>query len=650
MPASASHPERLWLPLVLAGVLAIYLPGLANLPVYDDAYLTEGALFSLYEGAGLRERWLSYSSFVWVRDLFGDGWWKQRVANVAIHFAVVLALWAFWREIGKRMARPGEDVAAGHANSAAIGLAVSVFALNPVAVYGVAYLIQRSILLATLFTVLALWLAFRALARGQAWLLGPALACYALAVISKEHAILAPLAMVPLYIYAARPSRRRLAVLSGIAAVAVAGAAALLWVRYGEILGKPFDEFSRVYIAQLARLDPNAPARAWPLSIMNQAWLFFEYAVRWLIPYSGWMSINLRPPFPIAWASFPQVLGVVGYLAVVAGGFWLLLRHRDWRAVVGLSLLLPALLFATEFVTVWVQDPFVLYRSYLWAIGLPGLVYVLAHDAPGKALLGVGVALGALFVWQGLDRVHSMSNPERAWTDAIEKLPKDPRAVGRWFPYLNRGADYVDRNELKLAMRDFEMSAALGDMGMGSFNMGAVLALAGRHHQALPAFDLAQRQGYDLYNLPFQRGLSLAATGKPAEALAQFQAAQKLDPPSPTRELLWLQLGRLALQLGRPAEALEPLQKRLAAEPAHREARYLLAMARIGTGDAAGALPTLDTLAAEDPKGAVYYARALAHHALGHKAPALADIERALAADPGNPALTQWKSRIGAMP
>jgi tetratricopeptide (TPR) repeat protein len=652
LPSLASHPERLWLPLVLAGVLAIYLPGLANLPVYDDQYLVEGALFSLYDGAALRERWLSYSSFVWVRDLFGEGWWKQRAVNVALHCATVVALWAFYREVLARIETRGEDaVPAGSLGaSPALGLAVAVFALNPVAVYAVGYLIQRSILMATLFTLLALWMVARAAARSRpAWLAG-ALACYAAAVLSKEHAILAPLAAVPVYIAVARPDRRKLAILGSIGAAAILGAAALLSFRYGEILGKPFDEFSRVYLAQLARLDPAAPARAWPLSIMNQAWLFLEYGVRWFIPWSGWMSINLRPPFPTSFASFPQVLGLAGYLGVLAGGAWLLLRHRDWRALVGLSLLLPALLFATEFITVWVQDPFVLYRSYLWAIGIPGLVFVLAHGAPGKLLLGIGVAIASLFIWQGLDRTWSMATPERAWSDAIEKLSKDPRAVGRWFPYLNRGADYVDRDELKLAMRDFEMSAALGDMGMGTFNMGAVLALGGRHEQALAAFDLAQRQGYDLYNLPFQRGLSLAALRRNAEAYTQFQAAAKLDPPSPTRELLQLNLGKLALQLGKPAEARPPLEQLVAAEPRHREGRYLLAMARIGTNDPAAALPVLDALVAEDPKGSVHYARALAYHALERKPEALADIERALAADPGNAVLTQWQARIRAMP
>ena len=91
VPAVPSHPLRFelaWLPVVLAGILAIYLPGLDNAPVYDDAFLTDGRLFTLYGSWTLRERWLSYGSFVAVRELLGDGWWKQRLVNVSIHVAV----------------------------------------------------------------------------------------------------------------------------------------------------------------------------------------------------------------------------------------------------------------------------------------------------------------------------------------------------------------------------------------------------------------------------------------------------------------------------------------------------------------------------------------------------------------------------------
>jgi hypothetical protein len=253
--------------------------------------------------------------------------------NLAIHAGTVGLLWAFWREVLRHVEpTPGE-----YQRSPALGIAVGIFALNPVAVYAVAYLIQRSILMATFFTVLALWLFAMAVARRSWPLHAAAFLAYALGVLSKEYAILAPLAAIPVYILIARPPPWRIAAM-GAAVAALAGGVAYLLVRqYGEILGKPFDEYSNVYLAQLAQLQPGADKHAFALSILNQSWLFFHYGVRWFLPVAEWMSINLRPPFPVTWG-FPHVLGIVGYLSVLGGGAFLLLRYRDWRALVGLAL------------------------------------------------------------------------------------------------------------------------------------------------------------------------------------------------------------------------------------------------------------------------------------------------------------------------
>jgi len=655
-PVSA-HPrsalrQYLWAAVVAAVALAIYLPGLGNQLVYDDGYLTDGDLFEVYRSLALRTRMLSYGSFVWIQSLFGEGWWKQRLLNVAIHFAVVGVLWAFYREILRALTapdpEPGEERQPHH-TSLALGVAVGYFALNPVAVYAVAYLIQRSILLATLFTVAALWLFARGLRTGRRWLYVLALVSYALALLSKEHAVLAPLAAVPVYIVVARPSRKRLAI-GAVATVALlAAAAAALWTRFGYILGTPFDEYSRAYLAQLAALNPQAPRLAWPLSIINQCWLFFQYGLRWFFPVADWMSISIRPPFPVQWLTFPQILGVPLYLAVVVGGFRLVVRHRDWRALVGLSLLLPALLFGTEFMTVWVQDPFVLYRSYLWAIGVPGIVFVFLHGTSPRALAVVGTIVALLFAWQAIERVVSLATPETAWTDAIKKLPEDPRAVGRWFPYLNRGSYYADHDRFELAIRDFEISATLGDLGIGSFNVGSMLNATGKPQQALQMFAAAEKQGYDLYNMPFQRGLAYAKLGKIAEAEREFTVAMAMNPPTPAREILMLQLGRAALQAGHPDAAISNLQSFLTKEPRHGEARYLLAMAYVAKHEPARALEVIDALGVA-PGGAAHYVRAIAAYGLGRKAEALREIDAAIGLDPRNAVLRDWQAKIKAMP
>ena len=655
--ALTTRSELIWLPIVLAALLVVYLPGLGNALVFDDDFLASGELFAEYASlAELRPRLVSYGSFVWVQALFGEGWWKQRLVNLLLHVGVVLALWRLWREILAHIEPPVPDDPAVAPQplhrSPALGIAIGFFALNPVAVYGVAYLVQRSILMATLFVVLALWAFMVAIGRRRPGLYALALLFYVLAIASKEHAVLAPLAAVPLYIVAARPSGRQLLRLAGVGIALMGAVAALLYARFGEVIGQPFDEYSAVYLAQLARLDPAAQANAYGLSVLNQAYLFFHYLLRWLLPAGEWLSINLRPPFPVRWMSFPQVLGILGYAALVAGSFVLLLRHRDWRALLAVSLLLPALLFATEFATVWVQDPFVLYRSYLWAIGVPGLVFLVVHGPPPRVLAGIALVLGALLLWQATGRVYSLATPERAWSDAIAKLPQDPRSVGRWFPYLNRGAEYVQANEFSLALRDFEASAALGDMGMGAFNKGAVLATRGQHKEALAAFEAAEREGYNLYNLPFQKALALIALGRIREAHFELLRTRERDPPSPTRELMLLHLGRTALQLGGTGtdEAIQAMEELLKLQPGNAEARFLLAMALISKGEHARALPMADALVREGGSGQAYYARALAHYGLKRKAEASADIDRALELLQDNPNLRDWRAKIRAMP
>lgn len=101
----------------------------------------------------VRPRLFSYGSFVWVHDLLGEGWWKQRLFNLLVHIAVVMSLWGFYREILRHIEPPLDESgppqmrAQPYRGSPALGLAIGFFALNPVAVYAGAYLIQRSILM-----------------------------------------------------------------------------------------------------------------------------------------------------------------------------------------------------------------------------------------------------------------------------------------------------------------------------------------------------------------------------------------------------------------------------------------------------------------------------------------------------------------------
>ena len=215
--------DLLCLAAIAAVVLAVYLPGLGNPLVFDDAYLVD-KLKDEHGTLRLQVRMLSYGSFLWLMDLFGQGWWKQRLVNIVLHLGTVAALAGLYREILRAIEPapaahdPAHAARVPYEESPAFWVAIGVFALNPVATYAIAYLIQRSILMATLFVALALWLFARGLRLRQPLLFGAAFVAYVFALASKEHAILAPLAAVPIYILIARPSATRLLSLAGAGA------------------------------------------------------------------------------------------------------------------------------------------------------------------------------------------------------------------------------------------------------------------------------------------------------------------------------------------------------------------------------------------------------------------------------------------------
>lgn len=646
-----------WFAVVLPLLGLVYLSGVKNELVFDDFILADGTIFSEYGHLqAIKPRLLSYSTYTWILDAFGEGWWKQRAVNLAIHVGVVLALWGFYRELLKYIA-PAESSAAVEGSSVsplrdspALGLAIGFVALNPVAVYAVSYLIQRSILLATLFVVLGLWAFLRGVSERRWLYWALATVAYVLAMASKEHAVMAPVAAAMLYILAARPTARQLAWLVGAGILLVAVAAAVLIAYYGEIVGQAFDKYSRIYLAQLATLGPDVEDNAFALSILNQTYLFFKYGFLWIVPYPGWMSIDMRPPFPISFLSFPHVLGPVGFVAVVVGGFIALIRYRDWRALIGISLLMPALLFATELSTVWIQDPFVLYRSYLWAIGMPGLVFFLFHGMPRQALIVVGVVLSALFVFAGLERVRSMSTTERVWTDVIEKLPDDPRAVGRWFPYLNRGHVYLERGLDRHAIKDFTMSSRLGDGGFGLYNIGALLYSSGQYAQSLSVLDQAAAQGYALASLDYQRGITLLALNDYTRARDAFTHAMEKKPEKNERLEILIMRARAEMELGEINQARQDLTKVLRQMPENKKAQLSMGMLHVKTGQYQLAHDLFSALLLKDTHASLFHGRAMANHGLKRKAAALADIDRALELAPTEPGFRDWREKIMAMP
>lgn len=663
MAQSGKAPYFFALILLLA-VLGVYVPGLSNELLFDDIRLTEGTIFGNYGSLlEFKQRMVSYGSFVWVDQIAGAGWWKQRIVNIALHLGVVAAMYAFFKVLTASTRFPQDIEEQAHFASsqrAALQVGVALFALHPMAVYAVGYLVQRSILMATLFAVLACWAFVRGLqTKRVAWYAG-ALLSYLLAVLSKEHAVMTAAAAVPLYVYVCRPGGKRTAtVVIGALLLLALAVGSLLHFR-GDLVGRLFDAQSIAFAEQLEAMRPGITGQIYPLSILNQAALFFAYGLLWVLPYVGWMSIDLRPAFPLGLASPWQLVGALGYVALFSGCIWLVLRRTGALGLAALCLLLPMLWFATEFATVWIQDPFVLYRSYLWAVALPGLLAIALTGFKPRTIYVAGVILGLVFGALALERNLSLRDESTAWTDAAEKIDlKAPaNAVGRSRPFMNLGAYHLRRGFPDQAERAFATAAAFGDRGeLGRstrLNVGVVLQQQKKHAEALKAFAAAEALGYSDLPLYYHRGESQFALNQFAPAFESFtialQKVAKDKNNQSTEPTIRLRRAEAALAVQQFDEAAAEFRTLLKTDAHNPRFVQGLAMALLGKGDGKQATALLEALVAQKPSAAAYYARAMVYHSTGRIPEAQKDLDQAIQLDPRNPQYRQVREKIAGMP
>ena len=455
--------------LLAALLAALYGPFCENPLVFDDTpfFISRAVYNASITPFSLAPRTFPYFSIGLLHVLSeGDLAWN-RYLSTTLHGLVVIALYFFLRRASSQ---------SDTASREPVLLLVCLWAaLNPAAVYGAAYLIQRTILLACLCSLLAASLYLRAQQEARTADLFSAALLATLATMMKEHAILLPaaaIALTPLVASWNRASLRRAALF-----LALCLPYALWVVRHigqGKI-SATYEPYAGEMAALLVQqgVATHFPGGEWGLSIATQLLLFWKYLGLWIFPNPQWMSVDLRADFPVLWSG-PWgfvVLAATLSLWLVAGMVWLhaIFRPADAAAPRRQRLLwASALLFATipfviELSTVRLKEPLVLYRSYLW---MPAYALLLC-----LGLLRVQQALGKLrSAWPrpafwcilalacaGLfplaqDRLQSFSSEEALWQDAKAKLPR-PDAAGSWRIYYNLANEAIKRRDFETALR-----------------------------------------------------------------------------------------------------------------------------------------------------------------------------------------------------
>jgi hypothetical protein len=531
-----SHPSLLQILLLVLPVILLYGQFLWNPIVFDDGPFFDGSIHGQYLGKvfDLSLRWLPYATFEWTRALLGTDLIWVHLGNLALHVANIILLFLFLRRLFE-VVLPADYSSSANTLSP-LWLAVFgalIFALHPAAVYAVAYLIQRSTLMATFFTLVMWSLFLKGLVqRKPFWLVASAVA-YFFAVLSKEHAIMAPAVAAIIFFLVCKPNRQLLVqVFPTFLLYGLCGAFVMYQRQSGHILGLAYEPLGLDMLSRLSEMDPGFDrSLAYPLSILTQSFLFFKYLLVWIIPSPAWMSVDMYEDFAMRLWSWPHVAGLVGFVVYPIIAVRLLLR-RGVNGLLGFAMLCPWLLFATELSTVRIQESFVLYRSYLWMVGAFAAMPFLFQRMPAKRAAILLTIFALIMIPLSWARLKTFSHPLLLWDDAAHLIEGKEARPGVERIYNNRGVAWTHLMHFTEAIEDYNKSIAINPEYSRAYNnRGWTYMELKQYPQALADLNKAITLSPQASRSYLGRGLVYEALGNLVAARKDFEASCLMGSP-----------------------------------------------------------------------------------------------------------------------
>ena len=585
-------PLPTWLGVIaiILAVLWVYSPAMHGDWLWDDDwYITNQPL--VRDLNGLWKFWFApgswteyypiHETLLWIEwHFFGDDTLGYHLVTIALHAANALLVWRLLARLGLRKAWLGGFI----------------FAVHPVAVDSVAWIVETKNTLSALPCLLAMiaWVDYDN---------GRKPSDYFIALFYFTVGMLCKIAVAPLpgvlLLYAWWKRRR-------IASSDVAAATPFLIIAV--ILTAVSLAATNLYVGQLGKpTDPLPPLdTAARIALAGQSLgVYFAHLV--------W-PVGLLPNYPQWIIGAPSPLAFLPCL-VVAGVFLVLwFRRASWGAAALLGLG-SFVLFVLPFVGfiessymsfTWIMDHFL----YLAMIGPIGLV-VAAFDSiddrvPGPWRIGVtGAAtlIATLLAFEARAYATMFSDEDTLWGYTVERNPGDWLAQdnlgkaqfllhqpedaaahfraalllrpGRAQTHLNLGRALVDMGRVADGLAEYDAALAIDPTDPEIYNQkGVALLQAGRTADALAQFEhavqLRPRYAIGLENL----GIALALSGRQDEAIERFHASIAINPRDVAAHV---NLGRALRQLHRNPEADDQFRQALQLDPNNAAAQAALA-------------------------------------------------------------------------
>jgi tetratricopeptide (TPR) repeat protein len=165
--------------------------------------------------------------------------------------------------------------------------------------------------------------------------------------------------------------------------------------------------------------------------------------------------------------------------------------------------------------------------------------------------------------------------------------------------HLRFGAAYLSSDRYSEAESVFRQLVAAGDPLPTSYvGLAQVLLRTGRAEEAVSELAVAGKKLGPNFLISYFQGLALDRAARPADAIAAFQDAIRLNPGSAEAQL---GLGKTELLTGHNSEAVAELQKCLQLSPGNVQAQRLLSQAYRRTGDTQAASRYTHETAEKEP-------------------------------------------------
>ena len=550
----------------LAAAALVLMVGVSFVPAYQAGFVWDDAVFSeepvIREASGLRNIWFSprdieqeghywpvtYTTFWLEHKLWGFEPLGYHVVNVLLHAVNVLLVWRLLR----RFAVPSAWVVA------------AVFAVHPLHVESVAWIIERKDVLSGLFYLMSFLLYVRFTDHGKPGRYVLALGLFAAGLLSKTVVVTLPAALLIWHWWQrGRIARSDLLRTAPFFAVGLAIAAAdTAFYRTREALALDYSFVERILIAGRA-LWFYAGKLAWPndLAVIYPLWdIRSGDAMGWLyvagavaVPIVLWLGRSRWGRGPLACVAFyaatlSPALGLIDYgymqFALVADRF-------QYLAGIGLLTLAAAAMVQAA--------------GHLPATGVTA----------GRVLLAAVLALLGSLTWKHAENFRD----DTTLFSHIVSLNPEARDA-----HLNLSEALIvtDRFEEGLTASRAAVEQRPDSPGAHS-NLGVALMALDRFEEAEAA--LGQALEIDSRDLNARQNLGelRKRQGRYDEAVEQYRRAIEIDPDF---VLGWGGLADVQFLAGRHDEAAEAAERALSIDPDSPDAAALhLLLGRTRTAD-----------------------------------------------------------------